>query len=154
MVKKIDKLGFPPLEKHVGLALWQMSELWEKRFGAEMVELGHTYFSEARSNILRFVGPKGVSQASVVKRMGLSKQAVQQLIEELVMDGVVAKKPDPIDRRGRLIVLTQSGLSAMHDANIVKKRIEKEYEKMIGSEKLSNLIEVLQLLSSQILNKS
>jgi DNA-binding MarR family transcriptional regulator len=153
LVKKIDKLTFPPLEKHVGANLWQMSELWKKRFDAEMVELGHSYFAEARSNILRYVGPNGVSQSTVVKRMGLSKQAVQQLIDDLVVDGVVTRKPDPGDKRGKLIVLTQLGLSALHDANKVKKRIEKEYEKMIGVERLANLVADLELLANQILKK-
>jgi DNA-binding MarR family transcriptional regulator len=154
LVNKLDEITFPPLEKHVGATLWQMSELWKKRFDAEMVELGYAYFAEARSNILRYVGPSGISQSTIVKRMGLSKQAVQQLIDDLVVDGVVVRQPDPKDKRGKLIVLTQLGLAALHDANKVKKRIEKEYEKMIGAERLANLIADLELLANQVLKKS
>jgi DNA-binding MarR family transcriptional regulator len=150
VVKKLDKLTYPPLENHVGASLWRLSELWKKRFDAEMVALGHDYFAEARSNILRYIGPNGVSQSIVVKRMGLSKQAVQQLLDELVTEGVVTKLPDPKDQRGKLVVLTQLGLAALHDANKVKNRIQKDYEKLIGAERLTRLVADLELLTGLI----
>jgi DNA-binding MarR family transcriptional regulator len=150
VVKKLDVLTYPSLEEHIGARLWMLSELWKARFDAEMVALGHSYFGEARSNVLRYVGPKGTSQSLIVKRMGHSKQAVQQLIDDLVEEGVVRRESDPSDKRGKLVVLTQRGLIAMHDANRVKKKIEQEYEKAIGTGKLRELSDVLDHLASQL----
>ena len=115
-----------------------------------MVEIGHTWFAEARGNVVRHLGPKGLPQSKLVLRMGLTKQAVQQLLDELVVDGIVERKPDPNDKRGKLIVLTQKGLLALHDANKVKKRIERDYEKLIGSKKLSILMETLDELAAAL----
>lgn len=147
MVKQIDELKYPPLEQHVGARLWRLSEMWKRQFDQEMGALGYPYFAEARGNVLRFVGPKGVGQAVIVKRMGFSKQAVQQLIDELVNDGVVKRLPDPEDGRGNIVVLTQAGLSAMHHANVVKRKIEQKYVKLLGSTKLTHLNDILDELA-------
>ena len=147
LVKKTDELKYPPLEKHVGARLWRLSEMWKRLFDQEMMALGYPYFAEARGNILRYVGPKGVGQGAIVRRMGLSKQAVQQLIDELVKDGVIKKTPDPEDGRSNIIILTQAGLAAMHDANIVKRKIEQRYMKLIGQSKLNHLNDMLDELA-------
>jgi DNA-binding MarR family transcriptional regulator len=114
------------------------------------VGLGHTYFGEARSNLIRYIGPSGVPQSVIVARMKLSKQAIQQLLDGLVEDGVVERHPDPSDKRGKLILLTQKGLQALHDANRVKRRIDRDYEKRIGPKKFANLVQSLEDLAVAI----
>lgn len=150
MVKKLDRIIYPPLEDHVGARLWRLSELWKKEFDEEMVSLGYTYFAEARSNLIRYIGPGGVPQSVIVARMKFSKQAVQQLLDGLVQDGVVERHPDPSDKRGKLIMLTQKGLQALHDANRVKRRIDRDYEKRIGPKKFAGLIQALEELAVSI----
>ena len=150
MVKLLDDLSYPPLENHVGWRLWRLSEMWKSRFDSDMVEMGHGYFAEARGNVVRYLGSKGLPQSKLVLRMGLSKQAVQQLLDELVRDGIVERKSDPGDKRGKLIVLTQKGLRALHDANKIKKRIEKDYEKLIGPRKFAMLMETLEELAAAL----
>ena len=150
MVKHLDKITFPPVEDHIGARLWHMSEVWKARFDADMVAMGHAYFAEARSSILRYLGPGGAPQSAIVARMGLSKQAVQQLLDDLVADGVVERSTDPGDRRGKLVSLTQKGLRALHDANKVKKRIARDYEKLIGADRLATLMQVLDELAVAI----
>ncbi len=154
MVKKLDKLTYPPLEDHIGVQLWTLSEAWKTQFDAEMVALGHGYFAEARSNVLRFVGPRGTPQSKIVQLMGLSKQAVQQLIDELVEEGVVEREVDPADKRGKLIVLTQVGLAALHDANRIKRKIMVEYGKHLGPRKLSELTSLLAALEQFVALRS
>jgi DNA-binding MarR family transcriptional regulator len=151
IVKQIDYTRpYPPLEDHVGWRLWRLSELWKSQFDGAMVKTGHEWFAEARGNVARHLGPRGLPQSKLALRMGLTKQAVQQLLDELVRDGVVERKPDPHDKRGKLIILTQEGLRALHDANRIKKRIEKDYEKLIGPRKFGVLIETLEELAAAL----
>jgi DNA-binding MarR family transcriptional regulator len=147
MVNLLDDLPYPPLEDHVGWRLWRLSELWKSQFEGAMAESGHPWFAEARGNVVRHLGPKGLPQSKLAVRMGLTKQAVQQLLDELAVDGIIERKPDPADRRGKLIVLTKSGLEALYDANKVKKRIERDYEKLIGPKKFAALMEALENLA-------
>ena len=48
----------------------------------------------------------GLSGRDLVNRMGISKQAVSQLVESLVAMGYVARRPAPDDRRRTLLQLT------------------------------------------------
>jgi DNA-binding MarR family transcriptional regulator len=150
MVKLLDELRYPPLEDHVGWSLWRLSELWESQFDGAMVEAGHSWFAEARGNVVRHLGPKGLPQSKLTLRMGLTKQAVQQLLDELVGDDIIERRPDPNDKRGKLIVLTQKGLRALHDANRIKKRIEKDYEKLIGPRKFGVFMKTLDELAAAL----
>jgi DNA-binding MarR family transcriptional regulator len=54
----------------------------------------------------------GLSGRDLVTRMGISKQAVSQLVDTLVTMGYVARRPAPDDRRRTLLHLTTRGRSA------------------------------------------
>ncbi len=149
MVKKIDEIDYPSLEDHVGIRLWRASEVWKSRFDKEMVALGHAYFGEARSGVLRYVAPNGTRQSDIVRQMGLSKQAVQQSIDELESEGIVQRQRDEDDRRGKLVMLTQKGLRTMHDANKVKRKLQQKYANAIGSQNMAALMRLLRELAEK-----
>jgi DNA-binding MarR family transcriptional regulator len=150
MVKLLDELIYPPLEDHIGWRLWQLSELWKQRFDLEMSALGHPYFAEARGNVIRHIAPAGTAQAIIVQQMGISKQAVQQLIDDLETDGVVTRQSDQKDKRSRIVVLTQKGLKALHDAKRIKKKIETDFGKLIGVDRMARLSQDLDALAKLI----
>jgi DNA-binding MarR family transcriptional regulator len=55
----------------------------------------------------------GSSEPSVLTRdLGISKQAVSQLIDTMVMRGYLERTPDPEDRRRMLLALTPRGEEA------------------------------------------
>jgi DNA-binding MarR family transcriptional regulator len=143
MVKLLDDLSYPAPIDHIGWRLWRLAWAWKARFEAEMVGLGHTWFGEARSAVLAHLGPKGTPQSSLPGRMGLTKQAVQQLVDGLVEDGIVERRPDSDDRRGRIIALTPAGLSVMADAETVKRRIEADYRDLLGAGRFDALSRAL-----------
>ena len=78
--------------------------------------------------------------------MGLSKQAVQQLVDGLVADGLVERRPDPADKRGNIVVFTRAGLSMLADANIVKLEIEDAYRAKLGGGAFRDLMLALKEL--------
>jgi DNA-binding MarR family transcriptional regulator len=138
MVKKIDEINYPPLEDHIGIRLWRASELWKTTFDEEMIALGHVYFGEARSGVLRHVAPDGTRQSEIVQRMGLSK-----LIDELEAEGVVQRQKDAKDGRGKLVTLTQKGVRTMHDANKVKRKLQRKYADAVGNQRMATLMQLL-----------
>jgi DNA-binding MarR family transcriptional regulator len=142
MVKPLDE-NMPPLLDHVGWRLWRASRQWKEAFDAGMRERGYPWFGEARSNVIGFLERDGIPQSDLVKRMGLSKQAVQQLVDELVADGVVARRPNPADKRGNIVVFTRAGLSMLGDANSVKLTIEDAYRTKLGAKGFRDLIAAL-----------
>ena len=108
-----------------------------------MVAAGHAWYAEARSSVVPYVGMSGVRQADLVRAMGLTKQAVQQLVDDLEAEGVVERRPDPDDRRGKIITFTAKGVAAQRDADAVKQRIEAEFRAQLGDKTFDALFDAL-----------
>jgi DNA-binding MarR family transcriptional regulator len=147
MVKKIDDHPWPETLDHVGWLLWQATQRWKAELDAGLVEVGYPWAAEARANIIMHVGRSGIRQSELVRRMGLSKQAVQQLLDDLVKDGVVERKGDPEDRRGKLIVFTAAGRKLLADSNRVKRAIEARYREVLGPERFAEFMTMLDQLN-------
>ena len=128
---------------HIGIDLWRAAENWQIRFAAEMAERGYPWHREARGEVLAHLGPSGRTQAEITEAMRISKQAVQQLVDQLEEDGVVARVPDPNDGRGKRIELTPLGLRDYAERRRVKRAIESDYRKILGEDRFAALKQAL-----------
>jgi len=147
MVKLLYDHPWPEMLDHVGWLLWQATQRWKAELDAGLVEIGYPWAAEARANIIMHVGRSGIRQSELVRRMGLSKQAVQQLLDELVRDGVIERKSDREDRRGKLIVFTAAGRKLLADSNRVKRGIEARYRDVLGPKRFAEFMEMLDELN-------
>src|ERR1700756_1972657 len=78
---------------------------------ALVADLGLT---SARWQVLGAVAlsPVPLSVAQIARNMGLTRQAVQRLANEMEADGLVRFAPNPHHQRAKLVVLTPAGKSA------------------------------------------
>ena len=58
------------------------------------------------------LSPVPLSVAQVARDMGLTRQAVQRLVNEMEADGLLRFAPNPHHQRAKLVVLTPGGKSA------------------------------------------
>lgn len=76
--------------------------------------LADTGLSSARMRVtealLAAKGPRTVPQ--VARALGLSRQAVQRLVDDLLARGLLAASDNPDHRRAKLFSLTEAGLEA------------------------------------------
>jgi DNA-binding MarR family transcriptional regulator len=147
VVKKLDDFSLPPLIDHVGWRLWRLARQWKDEFDTAMAERGHGWMAEARGAVVGHLRPGGMSQSELPAAMGISKQAVQQLVDELVAEQIVERVPDPGDKRGRIVQLLPKGIKAIADGNAVKLEIERRYGELIGTGRLEQLNRALDDLS-------
>lgn len=152
LVKKLDDIDTPgakapPLLDHVGWRLWQAGRLWVDLFVKGMQEAGHGWFGLAQSNLLGHLARSGTRQGVLAERSGLSKQAVQQLVDDLVAAGVLVRAPDPADKRARIVRYTPAGQAAMADGNRIKLAIEADFARQLGDRDLARLKEILARLA-------
>ncbi|SCZ65736.1 MarR family protein [Epibacterium ulvae] len=145
MVKQVDDFRID----HVGWRLWDAAGMWKKKFAAEMVAMGHEWYAEARSSVMPYVGLKGTRQSDIVVRMGLSKQAVQQLILDLEESGILRREPDPNDGRSKIVHFTKKGLAAQRDSQKAKRKVEAEIRKRLGDEEFERLVSILKKIGSE-----
>lgn len=78
------------------------------------VKLAAAGLSLAKLGALRALSEAGESMplSQLAERLACVKSNITQLVDRLEADGLVARAPDPNDRRGRLAVLTPSGRDA------------------------------------------
>jgi DNA-binding MarR family transcriptional regulator len=55
------------------------------------------------------------SQAVLAARLGIDRTVLTYLLDDLVMVGLVERRPDPADRRTRLVVATEHGRTVLAD---------------------------------------
>jgi DNA-binding MarR family transcriptional regulator len=146
MVKPLDDGPFPELLDHVGVRLWRAAYAWKRAFDAGMVALGHGEFAQARSGLLGYMDRMGTRQADLAERSRLTKQAVQQFVDELVSDGLVERSVDPRDKRARIVTFTARGRKVLADANQVKRRVEAEFRGKLGQTRFRQLLAALRSL--------
>jgi DNA-binding MarR family transcriptional regulator len=146
LVKSLDDERYPELLDHVGWRLWRAAQLWKADFDAKMVAMGYAWFGEARAAVIAHLDRGGTRQALLAKRLGLSKQAVQQFVDELERDGIVERRPDPDDSRAKIVTFTARGRKALADANIAKRQIEAEFRRKLGRARLEQLIATLRAI--------
>ncbi|MFG2064575.1 MarR family winged helix-turn-helix transcriptional regulator [Micromonospora sp. NPDC048871] len=52
------------------------------------------------------------NQGAIAEELGIDRTVLTYLIDDLERDGLVARRPDPADRRSRLVVPTEAGRAA------------------------------------------
>ena len=124
---------------HIGWTLWRATQAWRRDFVAGMAAAGHGWFAQARGKILVYIGPSGIRQGDLAEKASLTKQAVQQFVDELVKDGIVMRTPDDSDARARVIRLTPAGEAAMRDADRIKLEIEARWRERLGDDGFATL---------------
>lgn len=139
MVKKVDELR----PDHIGWRLWDAAAAWKAKFAAGMIEQGHDWYAEARSSVVPYVALEGTRQAEIAARMGLSKQAVQQLIQDLEQAGIVRREPDPEDGRGKIVKFTDAGVAAQRDSARIKRDVEAQMRAELGDDDFDTLFRLL-----------
>ena len=135
----LDEKAGPALIDHVGWRLWRLARQWKVEFDTQMLARGYPWVAEARGAVVGHLRPGGLPQSELAGLLGVSKQAVQQFVDELVEEGAVERIVDPSDARGRIVRLTKRGVGFIEDGNIVKRQIEARYGERIGSKKLEAL---------------
>jgi DNA-binding MarR family transcriptional regulator len=76
--------------------------------------------------VLRALHEQPLSLTRLADLLGVSKQAVGPVIDEMVALGLVDRSPDPADRRAKLLVLTDRGRTARARALEVSAALERE----------------------------
>ncbi len=148
MVKNIDDVEYPALIDHIGWQLWQASADWHAAFEQEMVAKGHGWYAEARGAVFRLIGPQGVRQSALQDQLRVSKQAVQQMLDQLEADNIIKRVMDCSDSRAKRVILTKSGLIAAHDANLAKRKIEDSIRRKLGDKLFEKLMDLLITLNT------
>ncbi len=93
---------------------------------------------------------EGTRPSELAKALGISKQAVGQLVGELEAMGIVERRPDPDDGRAKRVVFTERGLQSILEGLDHLRRIEAELTKAIGEDTMASLRAALLVLHDHL----
>lgn len=86
--------------------------------------------------------------ASIARNMGLTRQAVQRIVDLLVERGLVEFKDNPHHRRAKLVVLTPAGFAAVSGAEDAVAPLDKAIAERIGSRRIRDAIHTLEQMNA------
>ncbi|WP_084649850.1 MarR family winged helix-turn-helix transcriptional regulator [Stappia stellulata] len=111
--------------------------------------VGDLGLTSARWQVLGAVALEGrpLSVAQIARRMGLSRQAVQRVVNDLTAAGLVALEDNPDHKRARLVVMTGAGEAAYAEADRRQIAWAKELSEDLGAEALAACLAVLRRIS-------
>lgn len=102
-----------------------------------------------RARLIRRVAAKPMTMGELATTLGIERPNASALVNELEDQGLVLRKPDPKDRRARLVVATRKGKSVANRANAILKS-PPEALVNLGSEDLQSLLHILE--KTQLVN--
>jgi DNA-binding MarR family transcriptional regulator len=105
------------------------------------------------ASVFPFVPPEGISVSELAKRAHVRKQTMAQAVDELDAMGYVERRPDPNDRRARLVVLTSRGRSVPKVAVAAGREVESRWAALTSPRRIESLRRTLQILLAE-LNKA
>ena len=85
----------------------------------------------------------GRNQATLAAQLGLDRTVMTYLLDELVDAGLVERRPDPSDRRARLISLTGTGEDTLHRLGAQMRELERSVFKALDDEEMRQLTGLL-----------
>jgi DNA-binding MarR family transcriptional regulator len=90
--------------------------------------------------VLAYLRPEGVRATDVARLSGQLKQVVGVIIDDLEALGYVKRKPDPADRRAKLVVPTARGRRQMDAADSIMADIMNRHAANLGATKFRRFL--------------
>ncbi len=106
-------------------------------------QLGHQQLRLNFEPYLVLVGEQGARPGELADWLAISKQACNQTVNQIEAAGYLARTPDPLDGRARIVVLTASGRQLLQQGSELLGGIEAEFAKLLGERHLDRLNDLL-----------
>ncbi|GGK91995.1 hypothetical protein Sme01_54410 [Sphaerisporangium melleum] len=82
--------------------------------------------------VLAYLDTEGLRATELARLSGQHKQVIGTLVDELVTLGYVERRPDPADRRAKLVCPTERGLAQMRTADGIMAAMQERHAHRLG----------------------
>ena len=123
----------------IGLLLRLLYQHYAQDIDAALSEAGFGDIRPPHANVFPFVPPEGISVSELADLARVRKQTMAQAVEQLEDMGYVERRPNPHDRRSRLVFLTERGASVKPVTHATAARVEQDWAGLTSPEELETL---------------
>ena len=121
---------------------------FRERMYAAVQAAGYSDLQPAHVLVFRYPTIEGLRPKELAAQMGISKQAMNDLLRQLEAQGYLELRPDPSDGRARLITLTERGSEFLELTHAVAQEVSEEWSQAVGRERFrafrSTLIDLVE----------
>jgi DNA-binding MarR family transcriptional regulator len=118
----------------LGILAGQVLFALQKQLFTTLAEQGHPDLRPRHGAVLAYLDVEGTRATELARLSGRHKQVVGVLVDELAELGYVERRPDPADRRAKLVVPTERGLDEMRRSDAIVRAIERHHANALGAE--------------------
>ena len=136
----------PPSRLHLGQLLVQLTRIFQTQVFDGLVAAG---LSEARvphTHVTAYIKADGSRLTELAEQARMTLPAMSELVDDLQRLGIVERRPDPRDRRAKLICLTDIGWDAMRTARSIIAAIEADWGERVGVDRFEATAQTLDAL--------
>lgn len=113
--------------------LFKAARLVDESAVAEIRAASGKPFRRAHTGLFPHIDLEGTRLTVLAQRVGTSKQAVAQLVDELVDFGVLVRLPDPDDGRAKRIAFAQGGAVLLEGLDVLR-RFDEAIRELLGAD--------------------
>jgi DNA-binding MarR family transcriptional regulator len=128
-----------PSRPLIGLLLRLVYQQYAQNIEAALQEAGFGDIRPAHANVFPFVPPEGITVSGLAELASVRKQTMAEAVEQLEGMGYVERRPNPHDRRSRLVFLTARGASVKPVTHATAARVEERWSELTSPEELEAL---------------
>ena len=139
-------------QSHLGRLLLKAYRAFSSQAVEKLKKRGYEKISLASTMLLMNIDAKGSQLSRLGEKIGISRQAVTNLVSQLEEKKYLQRSPDPADKRAMIVSLTPKGWQLINDIVKVKAEIEDDYCSIIGSDQMKHLRESLNKLLENVAN--
>jgi DNA-binding MarR family transcriptional regulator len=118
-----------------------------RMFRAVNDEMSGCGLSLARTKVLSRLQEQGPTRQNVLATdFGLSPHSITDIVDVLERQGLAERRPDPTDRRAKLVAITEAGEACLAVASAARERLLKQIFGALSQEDRATFLRLLDVL--------
>jgi len=139
-----------PSRPLIGLLLRLLYQHYSQDIDVALREAGFDDIRPPHANVFPFVPPEGITVSGLAQLARVRKQTMAEAVNDLERLGYVERRPNPNDRRSRLVFLTERGASVRPVTHAAAERVEQQWAQLTSPEELEELRSALLRLLGEL----
>jgi DNA-binding MarR family transcriptional regulator len=119
----------------MGMVANRLNKGLEAEFFRRLAEAGHSVLRMPHTMLLENLPEGGARSGVLASLLGISKQAVGEIVDDLEAAEYISRVADPADRRAKLVVLSPKGAAAFTEVFEILSGMDREFSDAVGAER-------------------
>ncbi len=135
-----------PPRLHIGQLLAHTTRHFQAELYRRLSEAGLEGLRVPHTHVSAYIEADGSRLTDLARKARMTVPAMLELVDDLERLGYAERRPDPLDRRAKLIVMTPKGWESMRLGQRIISDLEGEYARAIGEARFEEFLATFQVL--------